>query len=104
MSPPPPASRSIVVWVLADPGDESLGVLDPAPAGVRFVVGAEPEEFDGAPHPDVVFDCSTTPTESGASAPRNRKEITETVRASRQGGGVPQAGRASSPKSSTLIR
>ena len=53
--------RSVVVWVLAGSGDESLGVLDPAPEGVRFVVGAEPEEFDGAPHPDVVFDCWSGP-------------------------------------------
>jgi hypothetical protein len=31
------------------------------PDGVRFVVGAEPEEFDGAPLPDVVFDCWSGP-------------------------------------------
>jgi phosphoglycerate dehydrogenase-like enzyme len=28
---------------------------------VRFVVGAEPEEFAGAPRPDVVFDCWSGP-------------------------------------------
>jgi phosphoglycerate dehydrogenase-like enzyme len=61
MSARSPVSRSIVVWVLAQPDDESLGLLEPAPAGVRFVVGAEPEEFDGAPHPDVVFDCGSGP-------------------------------------------
>ncbi len=61
MSAPSPAPRSIVVWVLAQPGDESLGLLDPAPEGVRFVVGTEPEEFDGAPRPDVVFDCWSGP-------------------------------------------
>ena len=61
MSSPPPSSRSVVVWVLAQPGDESLDVLDPAPEGVRLVVGAEPEEFDGAPPPDVVFDCFSGP-------------------------------------------
>jgi phosphoglycerate dehydrogenase-like enzyme len=56
-----PTPRSIVVWVLAQPGDESLSLLDPAPEGVRFVVGAELEEFDGAPRPDVVFDCGSGP-------------------------------------------
>jgi phosphoglycerate dehydrogenase-like enzyme len=61
MSTLPPASRSIVVWVLAQPGDESLSLLEPPPDGVRFVVGAEPEEFDGAPLPDVVFDCWSGP-------------------------------------------
>jgi phosphoglycerate dehydrogenase-like enzyme len=61
MSTPPPASRSIVVWVLAQPGDESLGVLEPAPEGVRFVVGTDPEEFDGAPRPNAVFDCWSGP-------------------------------------------
>ena len=61
MSSPSPPSRSVVVWVLAQPGDESLAVLDPAPEGVRFVVGSEPEEFDGAPRPDVVFDCWSGP-------------------------------------------
>jgi phosphoglycerate dehydrogenase-like enzyme len=51
----------VVVWVLAQPGDESLDALEPAPEGVRFLVGAEPEEFGGAPHPDVVFDCWSGP-------------------------------------------
>ena len=61
MSPPTPPPHSVVVWVLAQPGDESLDVLTPAPEGVRLVVGAEPEEFDGAPRPDVVFDCWSGP-------------------------------------------
>jgi phosphoglycerate dehydrogenase-like enzyme len=42
-------------------------MLDPAPEGVRVFFGAEPEEFDGAPHPDVVFDCFAGPSRvSGA--------------------------------------
>jgi phosphoglycerate dehydrogenase-like enzyme len=49
--------RPVVVWVLARDGDEGLGVLEPAPEGVRFVVGAEGEAFDGAPPPDAVLDC-----------------------------------------------
>ncbi len=61
MSPPAPPRRPVVVWVLAQPGDPSLAVLDPPPEGVRVVVGAEPEEFEGAPHPDVVFDCWSGP-------------------------------------------
>jgi phosphoglycerate dehydrogenase-like enzyme len=61
MSAPSPTARSVVVWVVAQPGDPSLDVLDPAPAGVRLVVGTEPEEFDGAPRPDVVFDCWSGP-------------------------------------------
>ena len=49
--------RSVVVWVLARPDDLGLHILDPPPEGVRFVVGAEPEAFDGAPAPDAVLDC-----------------------------------------------
>jgi phosphoglycerate dehydrogenase-like enzyme len=56
-----PALRSIVLWVLAEPGDPSLALLEPALPGVRVVVGAEPEAFDGAPRPDVVFDCWSGP-------------------------------------------
>jgi phosphoglycerate dehydrogenase-like enzyme len=56
-----PALRSIVLWVLAEPGDPSLALLEPAPPGVRVVVGAEPEAFDDAPRPDVVFDCWSGP-------------------------------------------
>jgi len=61
MSSPATSPRPVVVWVLAQPGDASLAALEPAPEGVRFVVGAEPEEFDGAPRPDVVFDCWSGP-------------------------------------------
>ena len=60
MSPPSPP-HPVVVWVLAQSGDASLDVLHPAPEGVRLVSGAEPEEFDGAPRPDVVFDCWSGP-------------------------------------------
>jgi len=56
-----PTLRSIVLWVLAEPGDPSLALLEPAPPGVRVVVGAEPEAFDGAPRPDAVFDCWSGP-------------------------------------------
>jgi phosphoglycerate dehydrogenase-like enzyme len=55
------ARRSVVAWVVAEPGDPSLALLEPAPDGVRFVVGTEPEDFDEAPHPDVVFDCWSGP-------------------------------------------
>jgi phosphoglycerate dehydrogenase-like enzyme len=54
-------SRPVVVWVLARPADPGLALLDPAPEGVRFVVGAEPEEFDGGPPADVVLDCWSGP-------------------------------------------
>lgn len=56
MASPP---RSVVVWVLAPPDDVGLRLLEPAPAGVRFVVGLEPEEFDDAPKPDAILDCWT---------------------------------------------
>jgi phosphoglycerate dehydrogenase-like enzyme len=52
----------LVVWVLARPGDPGLHLLDPAPAGVRFVVGWEPESFDGTPPPDALLDCWAGPT------------------------------------------
>ena len=47
---------ALVVWVLARPGDPGLHVLEPPPEGVRFVVGWEPEAFDGAPDPDALLD------------------------------------------------
>jgi phosphoglycerate dehydrogenase-like enzyme len=51
-----------VVWVLAHPEDPGLHILDPPPEGVRFVVGWEPEAFDGAPAPDALLDCWGGPT------------------------------------------
>jgi phosphoglycerate dehydrogenase-like enzyme len=45
------------VWVLARPNDAGLGVLDPPPAGVLFVVGWEPNDFEGAPAPDALLAC-----------------------------------------------
>jgi phosphoglycerate dehydrogenase-like enzyme len=50
----------LVVWVLARPGDSGLHLLEPPPAGVRFVVGWEPDAFDGAP--DALLDCWAGPT------------------------------------------
>jgi phosphoglycerate dehydrogenase-like enzyme len=55
-------STPLVVWVLARPGDPGLHLLDPPPEGVRFVVGWEPESFDGAPAPDALLDCWAGPT------------------------------------------
>jgi phosphoglycerate dehydrogenase-like enzyme len=55
-------SAPVVVWVLARPGDAGLHLLDPAPEGVRFVVGWEPASFDGAPPPDALLDCWAGPT------------------------------------------
>jgi len=49
------------VWVLADPSDPGLPVLRPAPRDVRFVVGAEAGDFEGAPPPRVVLDCGAGP-------------------------------------------
>ena len=66
------ARRSVVAWVVAEPGDPSLALLDPAPEGVRFVVGTEPEDFDEAPHPDVVFDCWSGPRQKPKSIPSLR--------------------------------
>ena len=37
-------------------------MLEPPPEGVRFVVGWDPEAFDGAPAPDAVLDCWAGPT------------------------------------------
>ena len=55
-------STPLVVWVLARPGDPGLHLLDPAPEGVRFVVGWDPRSFDGAPPPDALLDCWAGPT------------------------------------------
>jgi phosphoglycerate dehydrogenase-like enzyme len=56
MSPP------LVVWVVARQGDPGLHVLEPAPEGVRFVVGWEPTAFDGASPPHALLDCWAGPT------------------------------------------
>lgn len=48
---------SLNVWVFARADDAGLPSLDPAPEGVRFVIGRDLEAFRGAPPPDVVFDC-----------------------------------------------
>jgi phosphoglycerate dehydrogenase-like enzyme len=55
-------SAPLVVWVLARPGDPGLHLLEPAIPGVRFVIGWEPEAFDGAPAPDALLDCWAGPT------------------------------------------
>jgi phosphoglycerate dehydrogenase-like enzyme len=47
----------LVVWILARPDDPGLSPLEPAPDGVRFVIGRTPDHFAGAPRPEVVFDC-----------------------------------------------
>jgi len=52
----------LVVWVIARPEDPGLHVLEPPPEGVRFVVGWEPDAFDGAPPPDALLDCWAGPT------------------------------------------
>ena len=55
-------STPLVVWVLARPGDPGLHLLEPPPEGIRFVVGWEPDAFDGAPSPDALLDCWAGPT------------------------------------------
>jgi len=45
------------VWVLARPGDPGLVLLEPPPAGVRFVVVHEVAALEGAPEPEVLLDC-----------------------------------------------
>jgi phosphoglycerate dehydrogenase-like enzyme len=54
-------SDRLVVWVVARPEDPGLHLLEPPPDGVRFVVGWEPEDFDGAPPADALFDCWAGP-------------------------------------------
>jgi phosphoglycerate dehydrogenase-like enzyme len=39
--------KPLTVWVLASPKDPSLRLLEPAPEGVRFVIGDRPEAFAG---------------------------------------------------------
>ena len=46
------------VWVLARAGDAGLKALEPAPPGVSFVVGDEPQHFSKAPPADALFVCS----------------------------------------------
>ncbi len=46
------------VWVLARAGDAGLPALEPAPSGVTYVVGDEPEHFSKAPPADALFVCS----------------------------------------------
>jgi phosphoglycerate dehydrogenase-like enzyme len=55
-------SEPLVVWVIARPDDAGLHVLEPPPEGVRFVIGWEPDAFDGAPAPDALLDCWAGPT------------------------------------------
>jgi phosphoglycerate dehydrogenase-like enzyme len=55
-------SEPLVVWVIARPQDAGLHVLEPPPEGVRFVVGWEPDAFDGASAPDALLDCWAGPT------------------------------------------
>jgi len=62
-------SAPLVVWVLARPGDPGLHLLEPAPSGVRFVTGWEPEEFAGLPPPDALLDCWAGPTRLVAALP-----------------------------------
>jgi phosphoglycerate dehydrogenase-like enzyme len=50
--------QETVVFVLAKSPDPTLAVLEPPPAGVRFVVGYAPEDFAGAPPADAIFVCS----------------------------------------------
>lgn len=52
-----PLMEPLTVWILARADDPGLRPLDPAPEGVRFVIGSQIETFAGAPAPEVVFDC-----------------------------------------------
>jgi phosphoglycerate dehydrogenase-like enzyme len=63
-------SHPLVVWVLARPADPGVRMLEPPPEGVRFVVGWEPETFDGAPVPDALLDCWSGPTRIAAALRR----------------------------------
>jgi len=56
-----PDAGPTIVWVLARDEDPGLPALEPPPAGVTFVVGAEPETFAGAPDPHVLLDCGGGP-------------------------------------------
>ncbi len=47
----------LTVWVLAHADDPGLGPLDPAPEGMRFLIGQDLAAFAGAPPPEAVFDC-----------------------------------------------
>src|SRR5262245_54550549 len=51
-------ARMTSVWVLARAGDPGLRTLEPAPPGVRFVVGDQTEHFQKAPAADAIFVCS----------------------------------------------
>jgi phosphoglycerate dehydrogenase-like enzyme len=46
------------VWVLAKSTDPTLAVLEPPPAGVRFVIGETVDAFRSGPPPDALFVCS----------------------------------------------
>jgi phosphoglycerate dehydrogenase-like enzyme len=50
--------KETTVWVLAEPSDPTLAVLEPPPAGVRFVVGDTLDVFRDADPPDALFVCS----------------------------------------------
>jgi len=52
-----PDAGPTIVWVLARHEDPGLPALQPAPEGVPFVVGAEPDAFATAPAPHVLLDC-----------------------------------------------
>ena len=50
--------RNVTVWVLARSDDPSLGVLDEAAPGVRYVFGAAPADFAKLAPPDAILVCS----------------------------------------------
>lgn len=50
--------KDVTLWVLAQPDDPSLPVLEQAGRGVRFVFGSGPEAFAGAPPADAILACS----------------------------------------------
>jgi phosphoglycerate dehydrogenase-like enzyme len=49
----------VVVWVLARADDRGLPVLAEAEAGVAFVVGSRPSDFDTQREPDAILVCSS---------------------------------------------
>ena len=53
-----PAMKDVTVWVLTEPDDPALHVLQETGPGVRYVFGATPAEFAAAPPPDALFVCS----------------------------------------------